>query len=179
MNNTNAEVLYYFSKNGETFGPLNKSQLLTQITANTLVYREGIQWTNANEVEELKSYFLPADDIFINDNLTDDFINPLNNSQKMFDAPFSFNGRIRRKEYGITLIIYVIAYFIIAVLTEFARISLVGFVPLFWFLYAQGAKRCHDRGHSGWYQLIPFYVFWMIFAEGNKQNNKFGISPKS
>jgi uncharacterized membrane protein YhaH (DUF805 family) len=51
-------------------------------------------------------------------------------------------------------------------------------VPYLWFLWAQGAKRCHDRGNSGFFQLIPFYIFWMLFAEGDPEPNEYGNSPK-
>lgn len=51
-------------------------------------------------------------------------------------------------------------------------------VPYCWFIWAQGAKRCHDRGNSGWYQIIPFYGFWMLFAEGETTANEYGNSPK-
>jgi uncharacterized membrane protein YhaH (DUF805 family) len=43
---------------------------------------------------------------------------------------------------------------------------------------AQGAKRCHDRGNSGWYLLIPFYVFWMLFADSDIGANEYGLNPK-
>jgi uncharacterized membrane protein YhaH (DUF805 family) len=93
-------------------------------------------------------------------------------------APFSFNGRIRRKEYGISFVIYILGYSILLGLSESSTILLVGYIPLLWFLWAQGAKRCHDRGNSGWYQIIPFYVFWMLFAEGDSTKNEYGNSPK-
>lgn len=51
-------------------------------------------------------------------------------------------------------------------------------VPYFWFIWAQGAKRCHDRGNSGWFQIIPFYGLWMLFAEGETGTNEYGNSPK-
>jgi uncharacterized membrane protein YhaH (DUF805 family) len=81
-------------------------------------------------------------------------------------------------EYGLSIIVFVILYGLIAVFTEFATVALLGFVPVFWFFYAQGAKRCHDLGKSGWFQLIPFYAFWMIFVEGHDQVNRYGCSPK-
>lgn len=52
------------------------------------------------------------------------------------------------------------------------------FFPALWFLWAQGAKRCHDRGNSGWYQIIPFYGLWMLFADGEECENEYGVDPK-
>ena len=52
------------------------------------------------------------------------------------------------------------------------------YIPLLWFLYAQGAKRCHDLGNSGWWQIIPFYIFWLLFQDGQTGVNKYGNNPK-
>ena len=41
-----------------------------------------------------------------------------------------------------------------------------------------GCKRCHDVGVSGWYQLIPFYVFVLCFEGGDHGINKYGSNPK-
>ena len=99
----------------------------------------------------------------------------------MFKNPFSFTGRIRRTEYGLSIIIYLIAAGVISVGIETggaaAALGLL-LIPLLWFLYAQGAKRCHDRDNTGWFQLIPFYGFWMLFAEGDDEDNRFGRNPK-
>jgi uncharacterized membrane protein YhaH (DUF805 family) len=102
----------------------------------------------------------------------------------MFKEPFSFDGRIRRTEYGISLIIYAIAYAIIAGIGASAGrdggagIVFIFLIPMLWFLWAQGAKRCHDVGNSGWWQLIPFYVFWLLFQEGEAGQNQYGENPK-
>lgn len=102
----------------------------------------------------------------------------------MFKNPFSFKGRIRRMEYIISYLIYIA----VAVSFSLAKegtgtfgsvIFFIVYVPLIWFMLAQGAKRCHDLGNSGFYLLIPFYVLWMIFAEGTMGPNSYGVNPKS
>lgn len=103
----------------------------------------------------------------------------------MFKRPFSFNGRIRRLEYGISFIIYFIWYVVVDVMPKTSDPSpaasifiLVSFIPMIWFLWAQNAKRCHDRGNSGWYQLIPFYFFVLLFGDGDEGENEYGDNPK-
>jgi uncharacterized membrane protein YhaH (DUF805 family) len=99
----------------------------------------------------------------------------------MFQNPFSFNGRIRRTEYGISCLIYGITIFILNVIEQkdgSSAITIIGLIAILWFIFAQAAKRCHDRGNSGWYQLIPFYGFWMLFADSDKGINEYGLNPK-
>lgn len=97
----------------------------------------------------------------------------------MFKNPFSFKGRIRRTEYGISLIIYLVSYFFIFIIGEsgFPVIGLAG-IPLCWFTWAQGAKRCHDVNRTGVFQIIPFYIFWMLFQKGDEGENDYGYDPK-
>ncbi len=45
---------------------------------------------------------------------------------------------------------------------------------MFWLLLAQGSKRCHDMGISGWWQIIPFYFVTMLFLGGDKKANEYG-----
>jgi uncharacterized membrane protein YhaH (DUF805 family) len=112
----------------------------------------------------------------------------------MFKSPFSFEGRIRRSEFGITFIIYVVTLVIVQGMTVgmasnsyrsshssdsgSSILYLIFMVPLLWFLWAQGAKRCHDLGYSGWRQIIPFYFLWLIFADGQPGLNEYGYNPK-
>lgn len=110
------------------------------------------------------------------------------NRPSMFRNPFSFKGRIRRLEYGISFIIMVIINTIMQGILSVAGSSngseglivlyFVFLIPYCWFSLAQGAKRCHDRGNSGWYQIIPFYGLWMLFADGEKETNEYGECPK-
>ena len=104
--------------------------------------------------------------------------------QRMFAHPFSFQGRIRRLEYGLSYIIYLVWYSFASVFSEGdgdgagAIIYLITLVPFLWFILAQGCKRCHDRNNSGWYQIIPFYGLWMLFADGDIGENDYGPNPR-
>ncbi len=181
LNKEQKEFKYYYSDNGVTQGPLPIIKLLDIIDAETLVYRDGIDWTNAKNVNELNKFFKvsPLDITSLSDS-NQSIASSINivEPRKMFTTPFSFEGRVRRFEYGISAIIYYIIYFI--VLENISEIPARGLVmiPFIWFILAQGAKRCHDRGNSGWYQIIPFYIFWMLFAEGDKGVNDYGNSSK-
>ncbi|MEO6039424.1 MAG: DUF805 domain-containing protein [Saprospiraceae bacterium] len=104
----------------------------------------------------------------------------------MFKNPFSFDGRIRRTEFGISMLIYIVIAVIINVIIGVGANSgpgatsflLILYIPALWFLWAQGAKRCHDRNNSGWFQVIPFYSLWMLFADGDHGENMYGADPK-
>ncbi len=102
-----------------------------------------------------------------------------------FNRLFSFNGRIRRLEYGLSMIIYFVWYVIIQAMMATPNPSLaacifvlLSFIPMVWFLWAQNCKRCHDRGNSGWYQIIPFYFFVLLFGDGDEGKNEYGDNPK-
>lgn len=185
LNKNNNELKYYYSEDGKTVGPYSLSLLLEKIDAETLVYREGIEWTTAKLLPDLSSHF-PEKKVYTPPviNKTDTFQMSSTNDfvlepKKMFANTFSFDGRIRRTEYGLSFIIYLVLYAIVIGLVKASGIFLIAYIPLLWFLWAQGAKRCHDRGNSGWYQLIPFYVFWLLFAEGDKLKNEFGNPAKN
>jgi uncharacterized membrane protein YhaH (DUF805 family) len=117
------------------------------------------------------------------------------NPTTMFKAPFSFDGRIRRTEFGLSLIINAVASLIIQLIvvgmvqsssnsysssdySGAAVLFIIFLIPLLWFGWAQGAKRCHDLGNSGWWQLIPFYGLWLLFEDGQHGANQYGDNPK-
>ncbi|RYY38462.1 MAG: DUF805 domain-containing protein [Chitinophagaceae bacterium] len=108
----------------------------------------------------------------------------------MFKNPFSFEGRIRRMEYGLSIIIFYAAFFILGLVENVFEGSALGsmisvalgfgsLIAGFWFLIAQAAKRCHDLGNSGWWQIIPFYGLWLLFADGQFGINRYGHNPKN
>lgn len=105
----------------------------------------------------------------------------------MFKNPFSFSGRIRRLEYGLSLIIYFVYVGILQLFVDDdgsdeeilkVLLFLVLYILILWLMLAQGTKRCHDRGNTGWFQLIPFYGLWMLFVDGENRVNKYGANPK-
>ncbi|MDU1891864.1 MAG: DUF805 domain-containing protein [Dysgonomonas sp.] len=100
----------------------------------------------------------------------------------MFQNPFSFYGRIRRMEYGISYCIMMAYAMLSGLIVGFSGMPegmiYILMIPAYWFGWAQGAKRCHDRGNSGWYQLIPFYGIWMLFADSEYGENEYGPNPK-
>jgi uncharacterized membrane protein YhaH (DUF805 family) len=107
----------------------------------------------------------------------------------MFKNPFIFEGRIRRSEFGISFILFIVARVITTIIIAgiisgsndkdgAVILSFLLLIPVLWFLWAQGAKRCHDLGNSGWFQLIPFYALWMLFQDGEPGPNQYGENPK-
>lgn len=111
--------------------------------------------------------------------------NETENTPKGIRKFFSFKGRINRAEMWITGIVYGIINGILQFVIDNAYDVNASLMVLWlliygitsWVLLSQGAKRCHDLGHNGWWQLIPFYVIWMYFVKGESESNKYGNPP--
>jgi uncharacterized membrane protein YhaH (DUF805 family) len=52
------------------------------------------------------------------------------------------------------------------------------FFAILWIYLAQSTKRCHDINCSGWYQLIPFFTIYLLFAKGDIKRNIYDPNPK-
>ncbi len=110
----------------------------------------------------------------------------------------NFNGRARRKEYWMFLVVFsIIAFAIMAVgvlgmfmfdAPEFSDLS-IALIYLFYFALlipslAVQTRRLHDTGKSGWLQLLGFIPFGglvlLVFylTAGDRGSNKYGPDPK-
>lgn len=102
--------------------------------------------------------------------------------QKMFAHPFSFKGRIRRLEYNLSVLIVVAEALLgsyIAYHSDYDNIiCIVSIVLCGMFIIPQGAKRCHDLGNSGWWQLTLIYILVMMFDYSDEGGNRYGECPK-
>ena len=98
---------------------------------------------------------------------------------------FSFKGRARRLEFWEVMFVFGIILRVLELIPDDAYESiLVCLIVLsvvivsLWASIATCTRRCHDLGHNGWWQLIPFYSIWMGFVPGKPEDNKFGPDPK-
>jgi uncharacterized membrane protein YhaH (DUF805 family) len=95
-----------------------------------------------------------------------------------------FTGRARRKEYWMFILIYMIINIVLAVLGLDIISALVGLgllVPSI----SIAARRLHDTGRTGWWQLIAlipvigFIVLIVFLAQDSHETNDYGVNPKS
>ena len=97
---------------------------------------------------------------------------------------FSSHGRIRRREYWLTyLILCGFLGFVEGLLDPSPEHENLFFdlceIGLWILTIPQACKRCHDSGHSGWWQFIPFYSLYLLFIKkGQIGANKYGSDPK-
>ncbi len=175
---------YYVHINNKVLGPYTIEQLKNlSIKPKTLIWtKESKIWKKASEFNELKDIIYPTKSVdYIN--LTEEGIlkekykNPATYKRKILSG----KGRINRIEYLLSLIVFSIGVSFTQSLVEIEGWRLVGSILYFfllWFILAQGAKRCHDFGRSGWLQLIPLYPLYMLIKKGDSKVNSYGPVPK-
>ena len=95
-----------------------------------------------------------------------------------------FTGRARRKEYCMFMLVYMIINVVLAVLgleLISALVSLGLLIPSI----SLAARRLHDTGRSGWWQLIVLIpvigliVLIVFLAQDGHDANDYGMTPKA
>lgn len=95
----------------------------------------------------------------------------------------NFNGRARRKEYWMFVLIYMIIYIPLSMLA--VKIPAINILTMILSLgliipsIAVGVRRMHDVGKSGWFLLIPIYSFILACTNGEVGTNQYGPDPKA
>lgn len=108
-------------------------------------------------------------------------------SNSITPSLWSADGRIGRGSYfGVLIATGLLASIFTAVSGVSSGVAVVAvllFLPLFWVSVCAGAKRTHDLGYSGWWQLlglIPVVNFalgiYMLLWKGAIEENEYGIS---
>lgn len=96
---------------------------------------------------------------------------------------FSFRGRISRSDYWVFFFICNSVNYLLLEVTDDSLqgfiIYFAFFIPLICIFFAQGSKRSHDIGDSGFCQILPWHYLSLLFKEGNKGTNEYGKNPKS
>ena len=106
-----------------------------------------------------------------------------------------FNGRARRKEYWMFVLVAMIISFILGLISGLTGLifvveiapgvgvgygilnnlfSLAIIVPSI----AAGIRRMHDTGRSGWFILVPLYNLYLLITDSTPGENRFGPNPK-
>lgn len=91
---------------------------------------------------------------------------------------FSAKGRCGRLEYFLTAFVCNLAISVVNLWSKEFILAAVASIILgivgVWITVCAGARRCHDLGHNGWWQLIPLYGIWLVFAKGQPESNEYG-----
>jgi len=107
----------------------------------------------------------------------------------------NFDGRARRKEYWIFVILNTVFSLIALIFDNVLGLEKVtnGFSPLYSLFWAATlvptlsvtVRRLHDTGRSGWYFLVGFIPLigsiWLLILtvmDGDRFTNQYGADPK-
>ena len=111
--------------------------------------------------------------------------------RKIANDYFSFNGRLRRRDYLIRNLVVGIPYGILYFITLHAQSPVVWIlvyvlmIPGIIIEFSLNIRRLHDLDASGWYCLLGFipiadvvYLLFLFFKSGTDGPNRFGEDPK-
>lgn len=97
---------------------------------------------------------------------------------------FSFQGRLNRKPYWMTMIATMVIIIVLLLLAlvmirehrfEFAGLTMailvILYIPLIWIGLAIGAKRLHDRDKSAWWLVVFYAMPGILSTVGNQMED--------
>ncbi|WP_281231437.1 DUF805 domain-containing protein [Flavobacterium gelatinilyticum] len=103
----------------------------------------------------------------------------------VFQNYANFNGRARRKEYWMFVLVNMIISIPLNYILPLAVTPSLAFLGTIYSLavlvpsIAVGVRRMHDVGKSGWFILIPIYNLILACTEGERGANAYGPDPKN
>jgi uncharacterized membrane protein YhaH (DUF805 family) len=99
-----------------------------------------------------------------------------------------FSGRATRTQYWMYILFFMIIYFLLALIDTFAGTMVLAFIFNIAALIPSlsiAARRLHDTGRTGWWQLIMFIpligfiVLLVFYVEDSHGDNEYGPNPKA
>ena len=101
-----------------------------------------------------------------------------------FNKFANFDGRARKSEFWwfqlFCIIVQIVGSIIDSILGYTELFVWIGYIVVLLPSLAVGARRLHDTGRSGWWQLLVLTIIGVIVlivwwvADGEKKKNKFG-----
>lgn len=94
-----------------------------------------------------------------------------------------FTGRARRKEYWMFILVYMVIAIILGFVGSEIISALFGLAMLIPSI-SIAARRLHDTGRTGWWQLISlipligFIVLLVFLVQDSLDDNQYGPNPK-
>jgi len=101
---------------------------------------------------------------------------------KVLKQYVDFNGRARRKEFWMFVLINMIISMIFNYIGAAINFTLLGSIYSLAVLLpniAVAIRRMHDIGKSGWFILIPIYNIILAATAGVEGENEYGPDPKA
>ncbi len=98
-----------------------------------------------------------------------------------------FSGRVTRTQYWMFVLFYIIIYIALVVIDAVLQTFVLGLIfslVLFIPSISIGARRLHDTGRTGWWQLIylipliGFIVMIVFLVQDSNDENQYGPNPK-
>lgn len=99
-----------------------------------------------------------------------------------------FSGRATRTQYWMFILFFLIIYFVLALIDVFVGTMVLAFIfniAVFLPSIAIAARRLHDTGRTGWWQLIVLIpligaiVLIVFFVQDSVEDNEYGPNPKA